>query len=252
MSSIPVALQLYTVRDQAATDFGGTIRKVAQMGYAGVEFAGTGGLEASEMVDLLAETGLKPAGSHVALATMESSLDEIIAYNTAINNPFVGVPVLPANMRSAEGLQTLTSSLNRLGARLKAADLILYYHHHAFEFDTYEGRRGWDIIVAETDPDLVKLETDVYWAAYAGEDPASVIRRSAGRFPLVHLKDMIGEGEERTFAEIGEGTLDFDPIFEASEAQGVRWYIVEQDRCARPTLESAQLSIENLKRWGKA
>ncbi len=252
MSSIPVALQLYTVRDQTATDFAGTVRKVAKMGYAGVEFAGTGDLTAAEMSDLLQETGLKPAGNHVALATMESDLDAVIAYNKAIGNQYVGVPVLPTEMRNADGFRRLAATLNRLGARLKTAGLVLYYHHHAFEFDTYEGKRGWDTILSDTDPDLVKLETDVYWATYAGVDPASVIRQSAGRFPLIHLKDMVGEGDERTFAEVGEGVLDFGPIFEASEAQGAVWYIVEQDRCARPSLESAQMSVGNLKRWGKA
>ena len=252
MSSIPVALQLYTVRDQTATDFAGTVRKVAKMGYAGVEFAGTGDLTAAQMSDLLQETGLKPAGNHVALATMESDLDAVIAYNKAIGNQYVGVPVLPTEMRNADGIRQLAATLNRLGARLKTAGLVLYYHHHAFEFDTYEGKRGWDTLISDTDPDLVKLETDVYWAAYAGVDPASVIKQSAGRFPLIHLKDMVGEGDERTFAEVGEGVLDFGPIFEASEAQGAVWYIVEQDRCARPSLESAQMSVDNLKRWGKA
>lgn len=251
MANVPIALQLYTVRDETAKDFAGTMRKVAKMGYSGVEFAGTGGLSAAEMKDLLAETGLRPVGSHIALAAMEADLDEVIAYNTAIGNPYVGVPFLPKEMQNPAGFRALAASLNRLGGTLKSAGLSLYYHNHAFEFDVHDGVRGWDILVAETDPALVSLEIDVYWAAYAGEDPAALIRRSAGRFALVHLKDMIGQGEERTWAEVGEGIIDFPSIFQASEAQGVQWYIVEQDRCARPTLESARLSAANLRKWGK-
>ncbi|MBC7315494.1 MAG: sugar phosphate isomerase/epimerase, partial [Chloroflexi bacterium] len=106
--------------------------------------------------------------------------------------------------------------------------------------------------VAELDPALVQFEIDCYWAHYAGVDPAGLIQSLAGRFPLIHLKDMIGEGESRTFAEVGEGIIDWQPVFAASEAQGAQWYVVEQDRCARPSLESAALSLANLRRWGKA
>lgn len=252
MANVPIALQLYTVRDETAKDFAGTVRKVAEMGYAGVEFAGTGGLEAVEMRDLLAETGLRPAGSHVALAAMEDDLDAVIAYNQAIGNTFVGVPALPGEMRNPSGFHSVAAKMNEIGAKFRDAGLRLYYHNHAFEFDVMGDERGWDILIAETDPDLVNLEIDVYWVAFACEDPAELLRRHAGRFPLVHLKDMVGEGVSRTWAEVGEGIIDFRPIFRDSEAQGVEWYIVEQDRCARPTLESARMSIENLKKWGKA
>lgn len=252
MSRIPVALQLYTVRDQLADDFCGTVRKVAEMGYAGVEFAGTGGLSATQMNDLLGETGLKPAGSHIGLGLFENELDEQIAYSKAIGNRFLGVPALPGDMRNPEGFRKVAAFMNRVGAQLAAEDLVLYYHNHAFEFDVMDGVRGLDILYGETDPALVKLESDVYWVVYGGEDPAELITRYAGRFPLIHLKDMIGEGDARTFAEVGEGSIDFEPIFAASEAQGAEWYIVEQDRCARPSLESAKISIDNLKKWGKA
>jgi len=251
MANVPIALQLYTVRDQTAIDFPGTVRHVAKMGYSGVEFAGTGGLSASEMQDLLAETGLKAAGSHIALALMEEDLDGVIAYNKTIGNPWIGVPFLPNELRTLDGFRQVAATLNRLGAISKAAGISLYYHNHAFEFDVQDGVRGWDILTAETDPALVGLELDCYWAVYAGEDPAALIRKNAGRFPLVHLKDMIGSGAERTWAEVGEGTIDWQPVFAASEAQGVHWYIVEQDSCARPTLESARLSITHLKKWGK-
>ena len=108
------------------------------------------------------------------------------------------------------------------------------------------------ILLAETDPESVKFECDVYWAQYAGVDPAAYIKGHSDRIALIHLKDMTGEGDERTFAEVGEGILDFEPIFAASEAAGAAWYIVEQDTCKGSTLASAQKSLENLRRWGKA
>lgn len=253
MSTVPVALQLYTVRDEMARDFKGTIRKVGAMGYAGAELAGTGGLSAAEMKDLLTEAGLKPAGSHVGLGQFEQELDQVIAYNLAIGNRYVGVPALPNEMRTIEGFRQAAAAMNRFGQPIKDAGLVLYYHNHNFEFAKLPGGpQGMDILLKETDPGLVKFECDVYWVQYAGEDPGAFIKANSGRFPLVHLKDMTGEGDARTWAEVGEGVIDFKPIFSASEAQGVEWYIVEQDRCARPSLESAKLSLDNLKKWGKA
>jgi sugar phosphate isomerase/epimerase len=252
MAKVPVALQMYTVRDVMAKDFRGTVRKVAQMGYAGIELAGSGGLSAAELKDLLAETKLALAGSHIGLSSYEKELDQVIAFNKAIGMQYVGVPALPNEMRTAAGFRKVAAFMNKIGAELKREGLTLYYHNHAFEFEVIDGMRGMDVLFKETDPALVKFECDVYWVHYAGLDPAAFIRANSGRYPLIHLKDMTGVGAERTFAEVGEGVIDFAPIFAASEAQGAQWYIVEQDRCARPSLESAQISLQNLKKWGKA
>jgi sugar phosphate isomerase/epimerase len=252
MGKVPVALQLYTVRDEMAKDFKGTVRKVGQMGYAGVELAGTGGLSADEMRELLSEAKLKLAASHVGLGPLETELDQVLAYYQGLNTKYLGVPALPTEMRNPAGFRKAAAAMNKAGAALKKAGYALYYHNHAFEFDVIDGVRGIDILYNETDPALVKLQMDVYWVQYAGADPASMIKQYSGRFPLIHLKDMVGAGAERTWAEVGEGVIDFTPIFAASEAQGVEWYIVEQDRCARPSLESAKLSLQNLKKWGKA
>ena len=164
----------------------------------------------------------------------------------------MGVPALPGDMRNPAGFRRAAAIMNQAGAELKKVGMAMYYHHHAFEFERVEGERGIDILLAETDPALVSIETDVYWAQYGGEDPAAFIRANSGRFQLIHLKDMIGEGDKRTYAEVGEGYVDFQAIFAASEAQGATWYIVEQDICQRPSLESAALSFQNLKKWGKA
>jgi sugar phosphate isomerase/epimerase len=252
MPKVPVALQLYTVRDETAKDFKGTVRKVAQMGYAGIEMSGDGGLSMTEMKELLAETRLKVAGSHVGLERFEKDLANLLAFYKATGTQFVGVPALPGDLRNPAGYKKAAASLNKIGAEMQKAGLVLYYHNHAFEFEAMDGQRGIDVLLGETDPALVKFEVDVYWVCYGGQDPAAFIRAHSGRFPLIHLKDMKGTGKERTYTEVGEGLLDFQAIFTASEAQGAAWYIVEQDICARPTLESAKLSLDNLKKWDKA
>ena len=112
------------LRDQMAADFAGTVRKVAEMGYAGVEFAGTGDLSAAAMGELLAETGLSPAGAHVGLGEFESALDEVIAYHSAIGNRWVGVPWLPDELRNPAGFRQVAQAMNRLMAPLTASSRI--------------------------------------------------------------------------------------------------------------------------------
>ena len=101
-----------------------------------------------------------------------------------------------------------------------------------------------DILLAHTDPTLVKLECDVYWAAYAGVDPSTFLRQHAGRIPLVHIKDMT---PERTFAEVGDGTLHIASIIDIARSSGVQEFIVENDAPSIPSLESARRSLENIR-----
>lgn len=250
---LPVALQLYSVRDQLKDDFRGVVHAVAAMGYDGVQFAGYGGLEATAMRRLLEETGLQPAGTHTGLDTLEHALDEEMEYNLAIGNRWVICPAIPeARRRNLAGWRDVAAALNRVGERCSARGLRLGYHNHAFEFPPLPdgtGQRGLDVILGETDPQLVFWEPDVYWVKKGGADPVAMIREYAGRVPITHLKDMTGDARE-TFAEVGEGTLDWPAILEASESAGVEWHCVEQDRCDRPPLESVRLSVEHLRSWG--
>ncbi len=251
---IPVALQLYTVRDEAARDFLGTLQRVAAMGYGGVELAGTGGLRAEELKKALDDLGLRCAGSHIGFGQFEKDLPGLIEYNLALGNPYLVVPSIPAEMRPDEaGYRAVARRLNAFGAACRERGLTLAYHNHNFEFERFGNRTALDILYGETDPALVKGEPDCYWIVYAGEDPAAWIRKHPGRCPLLHLKDMTaGSGPERTFAEVGEGVIDFAPIFAVSQAGGAEWYVVEQDRCARPSLQSAEISLRHLQQWGIA
>ena len=160
-------------------------------------------------------------------------------------------------MRTLDGYRRVADLLNRVGEVCRHAGLRLSYHNHAFELEHFEAggsaegsAAALDLLLGWTDPALVFWEPDVYWLARGGEDPARYLAAYAGRHPLVHLKD-VADDAERSFAEVGAGTLDFGPIFTTAEAGGVEWYVVEQDRCAGPPLDSARLSLENLRAWGK-
>lgn len=253
MADIPLALQLYTVRDKTSADFTGTLKEVAKIGYQGVEFAGdTGGMSASDLKSLLDDLGLRVAGSHTGLEQLESDLDSVVAFNKTIGNEYVVVPYLGENRRSgASGWQKVANEMNAVGQKLKENGLQLCYHNHAFEFETFDGETGLDLFYRTADPNLVQSELDTYWVQHGGQDPVAYLRRYAGRVPLVHLKDMAND-ENRSFAEVGTGVMEMENIILAAREAGAKWFIVEQDSCPGDTMESARLSFNTIKERGWA
>jgi sugar phosphate isomerase/epimerase len=241
-----IALQLYTVRDETTLDFKQTVHRVAEMGYAGVEFAGYGGLTAKEVAALLHETGLKAVGSHVGLTALDNDLENQIEYCLEIGCPLLILPWIDKQLlHNEESFQQLATKFNALGQHCKAHNLTFGYHNHNFEFEKVGNETLFERLVAATDPELVKLELDTYWAAYAGIEPVELIERYKGRIVSLHLKDMT---LERTFTEIGEGTLDITAYIEAGQATGIKIYIVENDKPTIPSLQSARNSFNNMHR----
>jgi sugar phosphate isomerase/epimerase len=246
-----VGLQLYSVRDQIQKDFVGTLGAVARLGYPAVQFAGYGGLAVGDLKKVIGDLGLGAAGSHVSFDALEKRMDEEINYCLEVGTPDVIIPTMPQAYRESEdGYRRLADAMNRIGARCKELGARLSYHNHAFEFVTFGNQRGIDVLLGACAPDLVAFEPDVYWIKVGGADPAAYIRKYAGRTPIIHLKDMTA-GPTPTYAEVGEGIIDFAPIFAASEVSSAEWYVVEQDFCARPALESVGISLKHLKEWGK-
>ncbi len=252
MATIPVALQLYTVREDAARDFVGTLEQVAAIGYPGVELAGYGPLTPEALRAKLDELGLTIAGSHVALARLESELSQVIEECRTLGCPTIVCPVLPADRRTEEGYHALAITLNTIGATVHGAGLTFCYHNHAFEFESdIDGTTAYDWLMAQTDSALVQIEIDAFWAQKAGRDPAALIAQYADRLHLVHLKDMTADAAQ-TFAPVGTGSVDFGPIFSAAERANVAWYIVEQDRAEGSAIDAARTSFLNLQAMGKA
>lgn len=244
METTDLALQLYTLRKEMAADFRGTLRTVASIGYRAVELAGTGGLSAEELRDLLQELHLEAASSHVGLTSLHEDLEGTIRYHQTIGCSFITVPSLPpANRSDVEAVRRIAHTLDALAIRLHEMGITLAYHNHDFEYQRLGDRTILEILYGETVH--LKAELDVYWSHKGGDDPAKRIRQLGERCALLHLKDMTRDGD---FAEVGEGILDFSPILAAGKAVGVRWYIVEQDRCTRPAIEAVALSLKNLRR----
>jgi sugar phosphate isomerase/epimerase len=253
MAQIPIALQLYTVRDELEKDFTGALRKVAEMGYTNVELAGFGGNSAKDLKAILDEFGLKAVGSHVGLDQLEGpNSSKTIEDHNLLGIPYVVIPWLPQERREDKaGYERLAGVLNEVGRKVKAAGMTLGYHNHNFEFDQkFDGKPGLAILFDETDPNLVIGELDTYWALYAGTDPVEFLNKYPGRFPLIHIKDM--DQDDRSFAPIGTGVLPLDAIVQAAPAAGAKYLIVEQDQTKGPSLHAVRTSINNLRAKGYA
>jgi sugar phosphate isomerase/epimerase len=246
----PVAVQLYTERESLRDDFPGTLRRLAEGGVRGVELFGFTGMPFAELPALVQELGLRVPGAHVAYPVWEDDLGPALDAIIALGGEYAVVPWLPPENRGGvEKARTLAANLNRWAEAANAAGLGFAYHNHDFEFDPLpdgDGDTMFDILVKETDPNLVNFEVDVYWAAHGGLDPAHLLRELQGRIPLIHLKDMAA-GPERRDLPAGEGILRWDEILSASSAGGTRWLIVEQDNPRQP-IEDSLLAVRNVER----
>ena len=235
-----IALQLYTVRDETAQDFAGTLRRVATLGYTSVEFAGYGGLSIPQMQALLAETGLQALSSHVSLDRIEHHFEHELEYAQAIGCPYIVVPWLAPALRNGASLPAIVTILNGRGQKCREQGITLGYHNHDFEFAPMSETDSTFLLDYLLEHSDVALELDTYWAAYAGVDPVSYLQRYHQRVPLVHMKDMT---PERTFTEVGAGILPTAAIVAAARASGTQGYIVENDQPVIPSMESAERSL---------
>ncbi|MGM1046407.1 MAG: sugar phosphate isomerase/epimerase family protein [Bacillota bacterium] len=250
MRKMGIGLQMYTLRDETAQDFRGTLRKVAELGYEGVEFAGYGDIPAEEMKTLLQELGLKAIGSHVGIELLREDLQKEIDYLKTIGAKYMMCPyVAPEDREDAEGWKNLFAFLEEVGAEARKQGLIFGYHNHAFEFEAeVDGEFVFDAMYSTTSPDAVQVEMDVCWVQFAGQDPLAYIPKYAGRLPLLHLKDFSkdAEGNMQTL-ELSQGSVDLPAVIKASSDAGTEWLIVEQDVCQNPPLQSVSNSLNWLK-----
>ncbi|MGO4697451.1 sugar phosphate isomerase/epimerase family protein [Paenibacillus sp. 2TAB26] len=252
MKKMNIGLQLYTLREEMAIDFKGMLKKVAELGYEGVEFAGYGGLPADDLKALLDELGLKGFSSHLSLHALRADLQKEIDYLKAIGAQYMVCPYLFPEDRpkNADEWRTLFVELEQIGKEVQKQGLILGYHNHEFEFEGVVGDNNpFEAMFAETTPQAVQVEMDVCWVQFAGKDPLQYIDKYAGRLPLLHLKDYsLDDQRQMVTLELGEGVVDLPAVIQAGEQAGVEWLIVEQDFCQSPPLQSIEKSYAWLKR----
>ncbi len=229
-----VGLQLYTVRDLMKADLPGTLRKVAQIGYKEVEFAGYYGRTPAQIRALLKQNGLTSPSSHIGLDILEKDSVRAFADAKAIGHQWVTVPYIPEERRkTVDDWNKIIDLLNQLGPQAKAAGLRLAYHNHDFEIRPVDGVRPLDMMLSKTDPALVDFEMDLYWVVFGGGDPLDFFNRYPKRFALVHVKDSAGPPDNK-MVDVGKGTIDFPKIFAQSDKAGIKHYFVEHDQPADP------------------
>lgn len=251
MAKPVVAMQLYTLRQECAADFPGTLAKVAEMGYPAVQVSGTHGQKAKDIRKVMDDLGLGSAGTHVALDLLEKDFRAAVDLVKDLGTEWAIVPWLPEDRRkTADQWRTLGKVMTEIGAKLRAEDLRLAYHNHSFEFREFDGKYGYDIFYESVDPGLVHNEIDTYWVKHGGADPVAYLKRFAGHIQVTHFKDM-GKGEARPMVPVGEGILDWPNLIAACRSGGTEWLCIEQDECAPlSTLEAARVSLENCRQWG--
>jgi sugar phosphate isomerase/epimerase len=246
MRRMGIGLQLYTLRDETAADFAGTLRKVAELGYEGVEFAGYGGLSADELKGLLQETGLQAIGAHVSLHDLRDNLQEQIDYLKAIGAKYIICPyVMPEERQTAEDWQQIIAICKGAAEEATKQGLVFCYHNHDFEFHAkLDGEFVFDAIYSAA-PKSIQVEMDVCWVQFAGQDPLAYIHKYTGRLPLLHMKDFRkGDNNEMITLELGQGEVQLPGVIAAASGAGVEWLIVEQDVCQKPAIESVANSLD--------
>jgi sugar phosphate isomerase/epimerase len=245
-----IALQMYTLRDYAKTpeNLKETFHRVRQIGYEAVQISGIGPIDPLQVKELADEAGLAICATHVSYERLLTDLDMVAAEHKLWNCSYVGVGSIPDRYRTGvDGYLTFAHEASAVSKMLKDRyGLQFIYHNHHFEFERFDGRTGMDILFEETDPEAFGFELDLYWVQAGGANPLDWIRKVNGRMGVVHLKDMAIVSGVPTFAEIGEGNMNYSEIIRLCRETGVEWFVVEQDACNRDPFDSIAISLRNL------
>ncbi|TVY03005.1 sugar phosphate isomerase/epimerase family protein [Cohnella terricola] len=245
MPRFPIAVQPYTVREAMSIDYVGTLEKLAAIGFEGIELGlPPEGMTLGQQKALLDRLHLQVVGAHASFDNLDVDFRRLTDYLQQTGGQYIAVSM---RFDSKDDALRKAEQFNRIGEICREGNATFVYHNHDWEFERFDGESVLDLLLRETDPQLVKYEIDTYWVRKGGEDPASFIRKLQGRCPLLHIKDM-EPGEEQFFAEIGEGILDFPAIAEAAASVGTEWLVVEQDFSRRDPFESLAISYRNLQR----
>jgi len=242
-------LILYTVRNDMGKNIDGTLNAVAGMGYNWIEAADYSnglfyGLKPAIFRKKVKNFGLHFISSHNGGLNM-SNIDKVISDASEAGLKYLVLPSLPDEWgKSVDGYKQAADFFNIAGAKCRKAGMKFGFHNHTSEFKPFENQIPYDILLKNTDHKLVTFELDLCWITVAGESAVDYINKFPGRFELWHVKDMSPDKQDAT---IGEGTIDFKPIFALAKKSGLKYWFIEQDECkTHPELESAKISRDYL------
>jgi sugar phosphate isomerase/epimerase len=245
--STGIALQLYTLREQAAEDFVGMLKSVAKAGYGAVEFAGYGGLEVPALRTIIDDLGLRAISSHVPFQRMVTDPEAVLDELGVLGCEYAIVPGIPKEMRGIASAPYVIENLNQWGAASKAAGLRFGYHNHGWELEPVDGSTMLNLLISGTDAALVDFQLDIYWALVGGADPMTLIRQLTGRVPTLHAKELAA-GTDQKDTTIGDGVTPWSEVMAVAKAAGTEWFIVEQEDDPANAYRDIRRSLANLKR----
>jgi sugar phosphate isomerase/epimerase len=241
-SKYKMGLQLFTIREPLRKDVAGTIKKISGIGYEDSETYGYDpdqgsyyGMKAADFKKLLADNKMITTSGHYDFTkyfdkspdSMLRYVDQSIEGAHALGQRYITWPWLDPAFRTLDHFRQLTGKLNTIGERINKAGIGFAYHHHDFEFTDHGGENGYEIIMRETDPALVKLQMDLYWVMRSSKlSPAQLIDKQPGRFVMWHIKDM--DKINRDYSELGNGSIDFTTILPEASRSGLEYYYIEQ------------------------
>src|ERR1700683_5048766 len=255
---LPLGLQLYSVRDVLPKDYEGTLKQIAALGYREVEAAGFFGHTPSEVKQAMDHAGLHCVSAHYPLKDLLPKLDETIQYGKNLGLEYIvcASPMLkdPSRVkdptsRAARESMTLedwrwnAEQFNHIGERVHAGGMKFAYHNHTPEFRSENGVVFYDEVLRSTDPSKVAMELDCGWATIAGQNPVDLLTRYPTRISMLHVKDFkmtatTNPSNAPPSTELGRGTIDYRPIFEAAKKAHIEHVFVEQEEFDMPTLEA--------------
>jgi sugar phosphate isomerase/epimerase len=240
----PIALQLYTVREQMAHDFAGTIRRIAAVGYAGVETAGfPEGTNPAAAKRLFDELALVVCAAHAPLPLGDQKQEALDRVMTLGCTRLVCAWLPPEEYKSVDSIRRVCDRLNEAAVVAAEHGLSLVVHNHWFEFEPVENTRPYKLWLQYLHP-AIEIELDTYWAQVGGVNPVAALAELGSRATLLHVKDGPADTPKSDMTAVGQGTLDYEAIIPAG--QSVEWLIVELDRCATDMLTAVQDSYTYL------
>jgi sugar phosphate isomerase/epimerase len=262
---LPVGIQLYAVREPMEADPVGTLKQLHEIGYREVEAAGYGKLTAKDYGKMIADAGLSCPSAHLAfkkgidfgpLFDDAHALGCTFATSSAIFPP-KNVSPTPANGFGLDGFKWMADLMQDIGTKAKAAGLKYAYHNHSPEFVTLpDGIVGYDYLLKNTDAELVKFEIDCGWMCVAGKNPVEYMKKYPGRFRMLHIKDFkksetaytsSGSGPRPDGVELGDGFIQYKPIFTEAKKAGIVHVFAEQEKpYAVSPMESAKVDYKFL------
>jgi sugar phosphate isomerase/epimerase len=262
---LPVGLQLYSVREQLAKDFAGTLKQIGAIGYREVEAAGFYNHTPMQVKQAMADAGLHCVSGHYSYKDLSPATDKIFAFHQELGCHYVICsfpgfrdPSRAAGLSFADQVRAFTvedmrwtaDQLNKIGEKAQKFGLQVGYHNHTMEFASQNGVVPFDAMISEADSSLVTFELDCGWVKVGGGDPIAYLKKYPTRFSMLHIKDFKRSNKPADVvnppppAELGRGTENYLPIFEAARVAHIKHYFVEQEGFDMPPMDSLRVDFE--------